>query len=169
MRHMLALVGWVVLTGCSGEVQLRTAAATTPAAPTPVPVAATAPQPALPETFVEEIEFDSARAQIRDSSKKTLDDLAAKLLADPSIERVDIEGHCDSRGTPERNLDLSTRRAREVRLYLIKKGIDPNRLVARGFGEERPISDNWTAEGRQFNRRVEFTVYRQSTRISTGG
>ena len=167
MRRLLVVFGlWVVAIGCSAEVQVRTQSAAAPAAPTPVP-ATTAAAPPPPEMFVEDIEFDSARAQIRERSRPVLDDLAGRLLADPTIARVDIDGHADAFGTPERNLDLSTRRAREVRLYLIKKGIDPSRLVARGFGEARPISDNVTAGGRQYNRRVEFTVYRQSTKIAS--
>jgi OmpA-OmpF porin, OOP family len=51
---------------------------------------------------------------------------------------------------------LSQRRAESVRAYLIKKGVAPERLEAKGFGQERPIADNKTAKGRATNRRVEF-------------
>lgn len=158
----LLAVGFVC--GCSASVQLN-ADSTTPssaASPSTGPQAVGVEPAPLPEVVVQNVEFDSARAQIRDGSRRLLDELAAKLLADASIDRVDIDGHTDGRGTPDRNLQLSIYRANAVRQHLIERGVAADRLVARGLGDERPVSDNVTAEGRQLNRRVELVIYRRS-------
>jgi outer membrane protein OmpA-like peptidoglycan-associated protein len=100
--------------------------------------------------------FDTAKATIQARSFKLLDQVAKILKEHPELERVVIEGHTDNAGKPEANLKLSQRRAESVRNYLIKKGVEPQRLEAKGFGQERPIADNKTAKGRATNRRVEF-------------
>jgi outer membrane protein OmpA-like peptidoglycan-associated protein len=100
--------------------------------------------------------FDTAKAKIQSRSFKLLDQVAKILVEHPELERVWIEGHTDSQGKPEKNLKLSQDRAEAVRQYLIMKGVAPERLVAKGFGQERPIADNKTAKGRAANRRVEF-------------
>ena len=165
MRAFTFAVVLASLTGCSASVQVKTASSVPPAAPTLEPVAAQPTEALPPEIIVQNVEFDSARAQIRESSRKALDDLAATLIKDPTIQRVDIDGHTDGRGTPERNLFLSMYRAKAVRQYLIDRGVQAERLVPRGLGDERPISDNRSAEGRQLNRRVEFVIYRRSQRV----
>ena len=163
MRRVLTIFALAAVTGCSASVQLKSASSVPPAAPERVASTDEAPPP---EVIVHNIEFDSARAQIRDDSRRVLDDVAALLIADPTIQRVDVDGHTDARGTPERNLHLSVYRANAVRTYLIDRGVAAQRLVARGLGDERPISDNRTVEGRQLNRRVEFTIYRRSRQVA---
>ncbi|MEZ4368853.1 MAG: OmpA family protein, partial [Kofleriaceae bacterium] len=74
---------------------------------------------------------------------------------------VRIEGHTDSQGKDADNLRLSQRRADAVRDYLIGKGIDGDRMVAKGYGETIPIADNRTKGGREINRRVEFQITAQ--------
>lgn len=106
----------------------------------------------------EAIYFDSGRATIQDRSNGLLDEIAAVFLAHPEVVRVRIEGHTDSQGADANNLRLSDARAREVRKYLVGKGVAANRLEARGFGEMYPIAPNDTAEGRARNRRVEFVI-----------
>jgi len=69
-----------------------------------------------------------------------------------------VAGHTDSVGSDAYNDKLSMRRASSVSKYLISKGISGDRLIARGYGETRPIADNNTALGRAKNRRTEFTV-----------
>ena len=69
-----------------------------------------------------------------------------------------IEGHTDSIGTEEYNLDLSRRRARAVFEFLVSQGVDENRLSSEGYGESRPVADNSTDEGRQKNRRVDLVI-----------
>ena len=79
------------------------------------------------------------------------------LIANPKI-KLAIEGHTDNLGKPAANKKLSQDRANSVMNYLIKKGVDPDRLTAEGFGQERPIADNATKPGREANRRVEFHI-----------
>jgi outer membrane protein OmpA-like peptidoglycan-associated protein len=108
--------------------------------------------------------FNTAKATIQPRSFKLLDQVAKVLKEHPELEKVWIEGHTDNAGKPDANLKLSQRRAESVRNYLIKKGVEPNRLEAKGFGQQRPIADNKTAKGRAANRRVEFlTTPREGT------
>ena len=71
---------------------------------------------------------------------------------------IEIGGHTDSEGTPERNQRLSDRRAQSVYDYLTRKGVEAKKLVAVGYGETRPLVPNDSAENRAKNRRIEFTV-----------
>lgn len=103
------------------------------------------------------INFRTASADISPDSYVLLDKLAEVATSCPTAE-IRIEGHTDSRGSAAFNQDLSQRRAQAVVDYLISKGIDASRLSAVGFGEDAPIADNNTAEGRAINRRIEFTV-----------
>lgn len=100
-------------------------------------------------------EFNSDRltANARNILTKTAD--ALKGQADL---RVELAGHTDSVGSAEYNLELSRNRAEAVRNYLIDIGVSGDRLVARGYGEQKPIRSNATEEGRERNRRVEFNV-----------
>jgi OOP family OmpA-OmpF porin len=101
------------------------------------------------------ITFKSASAEILPSSYEALDEVAASLKAYPDV-RIEIRGYADSSGPEEFNLKLTQERAHSVAEYLIKTGIDPSRLVARGYGEADPIASNDTQEGRAMNRRVEL-------------
>jgi outer membrane protein OmpA-like peptidoglycan-associated protein len=69
-----------------------------------------------------------------------------------------IEGHTDSDGGEESNLELSRKRAEAVVNYLVDNGADPARFEVRGHGESQPIADNETAEGKAQNRRIVFTA-----------
>lgn len=101
-------------------------------------------------------DFDSAKLQKR--SYPVLDNVAEVLNAHPEIAGVRVEGHTDSRGRAEYNLELSQRRAESVVRYLVSKGgVDRSRLVAEGFGEAQPlVPDATTDEEMAQNRRVEF-------------
>jgi len=103
------------------------------------------------------INFKRADATLEARSKPTLMELARIANTCPSF-RISIEGHTDAEGIPERNDPLSERRAKAVLDFLIGAGVDPARLTAVGYGAERPIADNETAEGRAKNRRIEFKV-----------
>jgi outer membrane protein OmpA-like peptidoglycan-associated protein len=72
--------------------------------------------------------------------------------------RLRIEGHADSTGPHEKNMELSQKRAEAVRNYLISSGIQPSRLEVAGYGDTRPIANNATEEGRRMNRRIEFVI-----------
>lgn len=105
----------------------------------------------------EKIFFAFNKATIQPRSFPLLDEIAQALKDHPTFV-IRIEGHTDSVGSAEYNKKLSQARADAVREYLIRKGIDPARLKAIGYGEERPIDDNSTEAGRAVNRRVEFHI-----------
>ena len=103
------------------------------------------------------IRFQRASAELAEESFPTLDKLVAVAKTCPEL-KIDIEGHTDAEGTPERNQRLSDRRARSVSDYLTQGGIEAARLTPVGFGDTKPIAPNDTAEGRAQNRRIEFQV-----------
>jgi outer membrane protein OmpA-like peptidoglycan-associated protein len=103
------------------------------------------------------IYFDTGMATIRPESYPVLDDAVRVLQANPTVV-VEIAGHTDSVGSDSYNMGLSDARANSVRTYLISRGIQATRLIARGYGESMPIASNGTREGRQMNRRIEFRV-----------
>lgn len=74
------------------------------------------------------------------------------------VKKVRIEGHTDTRGKDDYNMELSDRRARSVMKYLVENGVEASRLTAQGFGEDKPIASNKTNRGRAKNRRVEFII-----------
>jgi outer membrane protein OmpA-like peptidoglycan-associated protein len=80
------------------------------------------------------------------------------VLAHPGAGVIRVEGHTDDRGRDDYNLDLSQRRAEAVKAYLIGKGVPPERLEAKGFGETQPLKPNTTQRNRAANRRVEFVI-----------
>ncbi|MBK9305027.1 MAG: OmpA family protein [bacterium] len=81
-----------------------------------------------------------------------------KALATTADRNIVVEGYTDSQGSDDHNLDLSQRRADTVRSYLVRSGYPAGRILAEGIGEERPIADNSTSEGRASNRRVEIVL-----------
>jgi len=106
------------------------------------------------------ITFDLDSDVIRESSFPVLDEALAVLNEYKQL-RVLIEGHTSSEGTREHNLDLSARRAKSVKAYLVDKGVDADRLETEGFGPDRPVASNDTEAGREQNRRIEFKILRQ--------
>ena len=99
--------------------------------------------------------FDFDKSVIKVKYYPFLDELVPVMNRNPGL-RVEIQGHTDSTGTIIYNQGLSERRAKAVRTYLIKKGVDASRLTAVGFGKVRPAYSNDTSEGRSKNRRVEL-------------
>jgi outer membrane protein OmpA-like peptidoglycan-associated protein len=90
-----------------------------------------------------------------------LDQVGAVLSEHPEITVLQVEGHTDNVGEAERNKGLSQERANGVKAYLVTKGVDEKRLVAVGFGQEKPADTNDTPAGRENNRRVEFNIVTQ--------
>ena len=116
-----------------------------------------------PKTFVlNNVEFDFGKSSLRTESFRTLDDLVEYLKRKPN-ERIEIGGHTDNIGSDEKNLVLSLERAKSIVAYLVAKGIDNNRLVAKGYGAEEPIEENDTEEGRQKNRRTEVKILKEQS------
>jgi OOP family OmpA-OmpF porin len=141
-----------------------TPAPATPSAPPPPPApapAADAPW-AITETVVlteDAVNFSFMSADLSPSSFPILDELVRSLSFHTNI-RVEIAGHTDNQGDEEFNKSLSFNRARAVLNYFVSKGISRDRLVARGYGMERPIDSNETESGRASNRRVEVIPLR---------
>lgn len=109
-----------------------------------------------PRFVLQGVEFDTDKATIRAESFPRLDSVV-EYMAHKRSARIEISGHTDNVGKKQHNKDLSERRAAACRQYLIDKKIDGSRIVAVGFGDERPIASNDTEEGRQKNRRIEAT------------
>jgi outer membrane protein OmpA-like peptidoglycan-associated protein len=104
------------------------------------------------------IYFDYDRASFKTESYTELNKLE-KMMRENSQIRIEISGHTDNYGNWKYNHTLSQNRAEAVKDYLTKKGIDPRRIMAVGYGESRPLASNDDeAEGRALNRRVEFKV-----------
>lgn len=101
------------------------------------------------------VNFTTGRSTITADSYGTLDAVAASLIANPEV-RIEIAGHTDNTGSRALNLRLSQARASAVRHYLARKGVAPDRMVARGYGEAQPVAPNETPDGRARNRRVEL-------------
>jgi hypothetical protein len=74
------------------------------------------------------------------------------------LKQIEIQGHTDNTGAKDHNKVLSDQRANAVREWLLGHGIEPGRLVAQGYGQERPISPNVTPAGKERNRRVQFMI-----------
>ncbi len=101
--------------------------------------------------------FDTGKATLQPSSKEQLVNIAEILKAYPSV-KIKIGGYTDNVGDAKANLKLSTDRAFNVMNELIALGIDKTRLAAEGYGQEFPVGDNTTEEGRQQNRRIAVRV-----------
>jgi OOP family OmpA-OmpF porin len=104
----------------------------------------------------DKVYFDSGAATIQPRSFPLLDQIAKVLNEHPEIIKLTIEGHTDDRGPVDFNRTLSQQRAEAVATYLGGKGVAKERMVAKGFGPDRPVQPNTTTEGRAANRRVDF-------------
>lgn len=101
------------------------------------------------------INFDTGKSDLKADGRATVAEIVKMLRSAPAM-RVAIEGHTDNVGQPAANKRLSDARARSVMAAVVEGGIDAKRLSAVGFGQERPVADNRTEEGRAKNRRVEL-------------
>ena len=106
----------------------------------------------------QQINFGTGSADIARSSEALMRQIADVFLRNPNIERVEIQGHTDSIGKREFNMQLSQDRADAVREWLIGAGVAPSRMVARGYGPDHALRPNNTAANRAANRRVQFII-----------
>jgi OOP family OmpA-OmpF porin len=104
---------------------------------------------------LEGVNFRSNSHELTDDARRVLDHVAGILSRNADI-RVEVAGHTDSQGDAAYNQRLSRQRAQAVRDYLISRGLGPEKVAARGYGAQQPVSDNATVEGLGRNRRVEL-------------
>lgn len=105
----------------------------------------------------EDLLFQPNQASLAQEFIEELERVVRLLFVRPTM-KLRIEGHADSTGPHEKNMELSQKRAEAVRNYLIGSGIQPSRLEVAGYGDTRPIATNSTEEGRRLNRRIEFLI-----------
>jgi outer membrane protein OmpA-like peptidoglycan-associated protein/tetratricopeptide (TPR) repeat protein len=101
--------------------------------------------------------FEYGASQPMPSSRHELEQLYKMLASQPTV-KIEISGHTDNRGSEEANMRLSNLRAKSVVDYLVKAGIDPERLSYIGYGLTKPVATNVTVEGRRMNRRTEIRI-----------
>lgn len=150
--------------GCGGSVafQGQKAFAVTGNSAPPVQAA----PPARPKVAVagnkitidEKVQFEHDKATILPASFGLLNEVVKVIKDNAQIKKILVEGHASADGDKNHNLKLSDERAHAVMDYLVKNGVAKERLSAKGFGSSEPIADNKTEEGREKNRRVEFTI-----------
>jgi peptidoglycan-associated lipoprotein len=114
----------------------------------------------LESTFLKDIHFAFDRYDLTDGARRILTENAKILLAHPNLI-IQIEGHCDERGSSEYNLALGERRAVSAKLYLIKLGVKGSRLSTISYGEEMPVDPGHTEEAWAKNRRCHFVILSQ--------
>jgi outer membrane protein OmpA-like peptidoglycan-associated protein len=109
------------------------------------------------EYTLKHVNFDTNKWDIRQDAHHTLNKLYHGFNKNPKLI-VEIAGHTDDIGDAKANLRLSQKRADAIRAYLIERGVSPDRVLAKGYGEIKPHADNKTEEGRALNRRTEVKV-----------
>lgn len=109
------------------------------------------------ELNAKNIYFTLSSDELLSTSFKSLDEVADILKEDMNL-KLDVSGHTDNTGEAANNKQLSEKRAKAVYNYLISKGVDASRLSSEGFGQDKPVADNKTEEGRTLNRRVELKL-----------
>lgn len=113
-------------------------------------------EPAKKTLILEGVNFETGKATLTPESQAILDGVAESLVANEEI-KVQVGGHTDNTGTRALNQRLSKARAETVRQYLVDHGVAADRLTSKGFGPDKPVASNKTADGRAQNRRVELT------------
>jgi peptidoglycan-associated lipoprotein len=131
-----------------------------PAHPAPEPAVEPAPQPAAepaaPVAELSDVFFDFDRFTIRNDARASLE-ADAGVLKTQSETKIQIEGHCDERGTSAYNLVLGERRAQAVRKYLLDLGVPSSQIKITSYGKERPFCTEHSEDCWQSNRRAHFT------------
>jgi outer membrane protein OmpA-like peptidoglycan-associated protein len=122
-----------------------------------VEVEITQPPPIQAKVNLKGVNFVSGKAELTLNAKQVLDGVAEQLLEAANAKvKIEIHGHTDNVGNPKANQELSEKRAKAVVGYLASKGVKTSRMNAVGFGQDAPIADNKTADGREVNRRIEM-------------
>ena len=101
------------------------------------------------------INFDTGKSTIKPESKPIVEQIVQMMKSNPGL-KISVEGHTDNVGNPKSNKTLSDERAKAVVAAIVAQGVDAKRLGTAGYGQDKPIADNKTEEGRAKNRRVEL-------------
>jgi outer membrane protein OmpA-like peptidoglycan-associated protein len=101
------------------------------------------------------INFDTGKSVVKPESQPIIEQIVQMLKSNPDL-KIGVEGHTDNVGTPASNKTLSEARAKSVVSSIVAQGITAERLSPAGYGQDKPIGDNNTEEGRAKNRRVEL-------------
>jgi OmpA-OmpF porin, OOP family len=115
--------------------------------------------------------FETGNAKLDATDGPILDVVAGILTASKEIEVLEVEGHADHVGDPKKNVTLTESRAKSVVEALVKRGVDKNRLIAKGYGEYCPVEAGDSPAAHEANRRVAFKILKLSgkaTGASTG-
>jgi len=129
-------------------------------APAPAPPAAAAPGIAVTEERLsqfDDVRFDFDKSEVREDGRKTCQVVADYLRRNPKV-KLQIEGHCDERGTAEYNLALGERRAAAVMTYLVSLGASKANLSTVSFGKEKPLDPGHDEGAWAKNRRAHFVL-----------
>lgn len=108
--------------------------------------------------ILQQVQFTTGTAKLTGNSDEILSEVASVLKERTEILKLEVQGHTDNKGNKAANKNLSQRRADAVMKVIVDKGVAKERLTAKGYGQEEPIADNATEEGRSNNRRVQFKV-----------
>ena len=167
---LVALLLTFLFIGCAKEEPPPPTAEAQPRPPAPAPAPAPVPAPApmaaapsrtfqqaLQEFQNQDIYFDFDRYDLRPDARAILDRKVAFLNENGSV-RVQVEGHCDERGTNAYNMVLGERRATAARQYLTTAGVSAGRVSTISYGEERPIDPGHNEAAWAKNRRAHFAV-----------
>jgi peptidoglycan-associated lipoprotein len=114
------------------------------------------------------VHFDYDQSDIKPEWQTILDH-HAQWLAENQHVHVQVEGHCDERGTEEYNLALGQRRADTVRTYLVEQGVSPDRIATISWGKLRPLAFDTSSEAHALNRRAMFLVYMPGMETASAG
>jgi OOP family OmpA-OmpF porin len=114
--------------------------------------------------ILQQVQFQTGTAKLTGNSDEILEEVASVLKQRTEVTKLEVQGHTDNKGNKNANKTLSQSRADSVMKALVAKGVEAERLQAKGFGQEVPIADNATDEGRQKNRRVQFKILEKKSK-----
>jgi len=108
--------------------------------------------------ITQKIEFAIGRSNIKQVSFGLVDEIAQVLKDHPEVLKVEVQGHTDNTGSDDLNRRLSDARAKAVMAALVQRGVEKERLTAKGYGPDKPLASNDTDDGKAKNRRVQFEI-----------
>jgi outer membrane protein OmpA-like peptidoglycan-associated protein len=119
--------------------------------------------------ILDKIYFETDKTDIKPVSFPLLDAIAATIKGNPQLQLIEIQGHADERGNDDYNLNLTDGRSKSVRKALEERGVEPERLRARGYGEQKPICTQHNENCWSQNRRVEFIIIKRTDEVQLQG